>query len=89
MKKLFIASAMLLMTGGVFANDIAEEKLVAKSALKGVDVCCRRGLSDPETGQNVSITACTPSTGDYTVDKGKACEKATKAAKTALEVLLR
>ncbi|MEK8179267.1 hypothetical protein WMW71_02840 [Flavobacterium buctense] len=89
MKKLFLLSSMLLMTSGVFANDIVEKKNLTKENETTVtQVCCRRGVTDDATGQNATARGCVDSTGDAQIDMGKACEKALKAAKAALALLL-
>ncbi|WP_395064682.1 hypothetical protein [Flavobacterium sp.] len=70
------------------ANTIAMEEENAKSSDAVTQVCCRRGASDPETGQTASIRACVDSTGDAVIDLGAACSKAQTAANAALKVLL-
>ena len=89
MKKLFLMSSMLLLTSGVFANDIAENKKVtSEKEAAPPQVCCRRGVSDDATGQNATARGCVDGTGDAQIDMGKACEKALKAAKAALAILV-
>lgn len=58
------------MASGVFAsNEVVKEKELYN------DVCCRRGTTN-SSGENVTVRACVPSTGDAQIDMGKACEKA-------------
>lgn len=89
MKKLFFVLSLSLMTSGVFANSITEKKEIKnEKESTTTQVCCRRGVSDPATGQNASARGCVDGTGDAQIDMGKACEKALNAAKLALAALI-
>lgn len=85
MKKLFLVFGLSLMTFGTFANEIKKDKKDEKKQ-NLVDVCCRRGQTT-SSGENVSVRACVPSTGDYQIDMGKACEKARTAVEKAIKEL--
>lgn len=90
MKKLiFSAIALLAFSGVSIANTIADDSKddktdVAKTKTVAGVSCTRRVTTDCGGGNSVTVsyTATVQSTGDYEVDKGKACEAASKKANT-------
>ncbi len=82
MKKQILVLGMSLLTTVGFAKETTETKKENSTS----QVCCRRGASN-SNGENATVRACVPSTGDYQIDLGKACEKAQNAANKALKAL--
>lgn len=69
-----------------FANDnFIKSKLHVNEKI-AESICCRR-TGQNSSGEEVSVRACVPYSGDLVVDRGKACEKASKAVIKALESL--
>ena len=88
MKKLFFRAIALVAFSGVsMANTKADEKTnesVIKKQTTGTVSCTRRVTTTCEDGSTVTIvsTQSVPSTGDTTIDMGRACEKALAKAKS-------
>lgn len=57
MKKLFLLSSMLLLTSGLFANEIIVSETVLEADI--ASNCCRRNAVDEEGDVLVSVTVCT------------------------------
>lgn len=85
MRKLIFILGLSLMTTGAFAGNTEKEKSENKKEDLS-QVCCRRGAST-SSGENVTVRACVDSTGDFDIDKGKACERAKKAVELAIASL--
>lgn len=87
MKKTIFA---LVAMGAFFINGFANNEVKTPPNKENKEflgeACCRRGVSN-SNGENSTIRACVPTTGDAQIDMGKACEKALKAAKAGLEAL--
>jgi hypothetical protein len=89
MKKLFLMSSMLLLTSGVFANDIAEDKQKRNLDL-AVTACCTSTETSGQAGtpSYVSVTVTKCAGGATRSDAhAAACANASRAAIAAVKSL--
>lgn len=85
MKNLFIAS-FLVCGLGVFANNEKNPSLEKSSEEVVATVCCQRNSSN-EYGDTATITYCVNSTGDFAMDKGRACAGAASIANQIVTIM--